>query len=145
MAEAPLPLRVTVRPLRLLPDERGSLLKVLMRQQLPEPARFGEIYLTTALRGATRGLHYHERCHEWFCVVAGSFRMWLRELDPAPGSVCSLELSADAPCLVHVPPRVAHAFENHACERAVMLAYADRPYDPEDTDTFAYSFPVGGS
>jgi len=144
--EGTLPERVTLTELKHLPDERGSFLKVAMRQHLVEPARsapFGEIYLTRAVRGATKGLHYHERAHEWFCVIEGSFRLWLRELEPEEGAIHQIELDADEPALIHVPPRVAHAFENHASDSAVVLAYADLPYDPKDDDTFAYPFPVG--
>ena len=132
---------VTVIPLRALPDERGSFLKILMRGQLPAPAIFGEIYLTTAHRGAMKGRHFHAHSTEWFCLLGGRSRVWLRSLQPSAGPVHVLDLSAERPCLVVVPPHIAHGFENPADEPMVLLAYADRPYDPADTDTFPY--PLG--
>lgn len=137
-AEHGIPSRVEVRELRLLPDDRGGFLKVLMRGHLPEPAQFGEIYLTSARRGATKGRHFHELTHEWFCVIRGASRLWLQDVRPTPGAVHVLELTADRPRVVHVPPGVAHAFENPGDEPMVVLAYADRPYDPAATDTVPF-------
>lgn len=137
------PPTVTIAPLRLLPDDRGSFLKVLMRHQLPAPATFGEIYVTTAQRGAMKGRHFHERTTEWFCLLRGRSRLWLQELRPAPGPRYVLDLAADAPCLVVVPPQIAHGFENPDSEPMVLLAYADCPYDPADTDTIPYALGEG--
>ena len=134
-----LPARCSLRRLARLDDDRGSFLKVLMREHVPEPARFGEIYLTSAVSGGIKGRHYHRRTSEWFVVTRGRFTLWLQDLDPAPGPAHALELSESDPCCVFVPPRVAHAFHNCSSDLAVVLAYADSAYDPTDTDTY----PVG--
>jgi dTDP-4-dehydrorhamnose 3,5-epimerase len=134
--QANLPGRCSLRKLTRLDDERGSFLKVLMEEHVPEPARFGEIYLTSALPGGVKGQHYHQRTSEWFTVTRGHFTLWLQDLDTAPGPVYAIELSESDPSCVFVPPRIAHAFENRSGEVSVVLAYADSAYDPTDPDTF---------
>jgi len=133
---ADLPPRCTLRPLRRLDDERGSFVKILMQEHVPEPARFGEIYLTSAVPGGIKGQHHHERTSEWFTVIRGRFTLWLRDLDREAGRIYSVELDEREPCCVFVPPRVAHAFENRGDTLASVLAYADVAYDPSDTDTY---------
>lgn len=128
---------VTVRSLSPYRDDRGGLLKVLMRHHLPGEARtFGEIYISWAEPGAVKANHYHERTTEWFCLLRGRARLVLE--DPNTGARQEVSLDARRPVVVTVPPGIAHALVNEGNERADLLAYADRPYDPEDPDTVPY-------
>ena len=47
--------------------------------------------------------------------------------------VISIELSADEPKTIVIPPGVAHAFLNTEVEPFLLLAYTDELYDPVDT------------
>ncbi len=126
-----------VRPLTPHRDTRGGLLKILMRQHLPERAReFGEIYISWAEPGAVKANHYHEHTTEWFTLLRGRARLVL--LDPRTGERDEIPLSEEEPVVVMVPPGVAHALLNDGPSRADLLAYADRPYDPDNPDTIPY-------
>ncbi len=128
---------VEVRPLPVHRDDRGGLVKVLMRQHLPEGQRtFGEIYISWAAPGAVKANHYHEETTEWFCLLQGRARLVLEH--PATGERQEILLDATEPTVVTVPPGVAHAVENVGTEPAHLLAYADRPYDPQQPDTIPY-------
>jgi len=116
-------------------DARGWLVKVIEGNEDHLPPRTGEVYLTLANPGESRGNHYHERASEWFTVVQGVARVALAdvvtgeriELDPFPPT--------SDPVTLYVPPGIAHVFHNpreHA-QSMILVAYADCPYDPTDT------------
>ncbi len=108
-----------------------------MRQHLPFHAHtFGEIYISWAEPGAVKANHYHKRTWEWFCLLAGKALLALA--DPETGERWEVELDAERPVVVSVPPGIAHAFRNTGTDIARLLAYADRPYDPRDPDTIPY-------
>lgn len=126
-------LKTATRKLLLKKDERGWLLKVLMRHHLPEEKReFGEIYVTAARPGEVKGNHYHRRTREWFCVVCGQGQLVTKNV--ATGETAEFILSVDEPHTIEVSPNVAHAVKNVGQDLMVLLAYADEPYDPDDPD-----------
>lgn len=128
---------VEVRSLRPHRDARGGLVKVLMRHHLPASAReFGEIYVSWAEPGAVKANHYHEETTEWFFLLAGEADLFLEHLETGERQV--IHLSPDEPVVVTVPPGVAHAFVNRGTSSAHLLAYADRPYNPDNPDTIPY-------
>ncbi len=138
-----LPDRVGFRRLKLLEDKRGSLIKILMHQHLPtEKTEFGEIYLTHANPDGIRGSHYHKMTTEWFCVIHGSFIMQLQDLYQSESKIYTNRVYAERPVIITVPPGIAHAFINPGPGHATLLAYADRPYNPEDTDTYSWQPPA---
>lgn len=126
-----------VRLLDLKRDERGWLLKVLMRHHIAEANRdFGEIYLTAARTGQVKGNHYHNETREWFCLVQGRARLVMRDLET--DEITEIEMSGDAPATVEVPPRIAHAIQCVGDDLAILLAYADQPYDADNPDEVRY-------
>ncbi len=128
---------VKIRHLSSYTDARGGLIKVLMRQHLPSRARqFGEIYISWAAPGAIKANHYHEHTTEWFFLLRG--RALLVVEDPNTGARETVRLDEATPLVVTVPPGIAHALVNDGDKPAHLLAYADRPYDPENPDTIPY-------
>lgn len=124
---------VRLIPRRRLDDPRGWFLKVLKGDEEGLPSQTGEIYLSVADPGEVRGSHYHPCASEWFTVVQGN--AVLRLLDPASGDRQDVALSAAQPVTVYVPAGIAHAFINppHETQQMMIIAYADRLYDPADT------------
>ena len=128
---------VQVRHLSPHTDKRGGLLKILMRQHLPERAReFGEIYISWAAPGAIKANHYHEHTTEWFCLLRGQALLVVR--DPKTGKEERIRLEEHQPVVVTVPAGIAHALVNDGDEPAHLLAYADHPYNPANPDTIPY-------
>lgn len=118
---------VRARQLTRREDERGWLLKLLMREHIEGPLEFGEIYVTTATPGQVKGNHFHERATEWFYVLQGSAQMATRVMET--GESALTELSAERPCIIEVAPGVAHAFRNNGSSPMMLFAYANDPYD----------------
>ena len=128
---------VEIRQIKPYRDERGSLLKILMRQHLGDgQANFGEIYINTAVPRAVKGNHYHGAISEWFCVLSGQIALAL--VDTKTGARDKIYLEGDTPKVVCVRPYIAHALKNIGPDQAIFLAYADYPYDPKNPDTLAF-------
>ena len=118
-------------------DDRGWLLKVLMRDQIAGDAPFGEIYVTVAEPGVIKGQHYHRECTEWFCVVSGQANLLL--VDLASGERQIIAMGEGNMVRVKVPPLVVHGIQNTGTELTYLLAYADQPYDYNRPDTVPVS------
>lgn len=125
--------RIQLIPRKLLADERGWFLKVIEGTEAGLPPHTGEVYLTMALPGQSRGGHYHNKAQEWFTVVQGSAVAWLRDM--ATGESQEFKLIASEPLTLYVPPGIAHTFQNviRPAEPMILVAYSDRPYDLADT------------
>ena len=81
-ASARLEPAVVPRKLSLNRDERGRLLKILMRYHLPEERReFGEIYVTAARPGEVKGNDFHRQASEWFCAAGGRGKLVTKNSD----------------------------------------------------------------
>ena len=127
--------RIRIYPRKAVSDQRGALLKVLCGSEPELRREIGEIYVVWGEPGQTRGGHYHPLTDEFFTLIEGQCRLLLA--DPGTGKRMELALQADEPCTVHVPKGIAHAFSNATgATRFLLVAYADRAYDPADTVRF---------
>ncbi len=111
-------------------DERGFLHKVLRDSQAETGRRRGEVYVTSARPGESKGHHLHRTMGEWFAVVEGTGELWLA--DPDSGERRRIALRASRPQTVYVPPGVAHALVNPGKRKLVAVAWADGEHDPDD-------------
>lgn len=106
-------------------DPRGALEK-LLPQATP-----GEVYLVRAAPGQDRGHHLHPNMGEWFTAISGEGQLGV--CDPATGEQAWLSLSGQR---VYVPAGLAHALRPMGDAPWVVLALADRAYDPADVVPF---------
>ncbi|HET9275462.1 MAG TPA: glycosyltransferase [Gemmatimonadales bacterium] len=111
-------------------DHRGFVQKVLTATQAGGHPPAGEVYVTSALPGESKGHHYHRRMGEWFSVVQG--RGLLLVADPSTGDRREIEIGADRPRSVYVPAGLAHAVANTGDEVLICVAWAEREHDPAD-------------
>ena len=139
MHKAPL-LHVSVVSLCPLRDHRGSLTKLLRASHVPTKSKFGEIYTVSVLPGQERGGHYHLLTNEWFFVLSGKVELHLND---CLGQSTELALAGEEPQRVFVPAGVWHEFRNVGHEDVLILAWADKEYDPQDSDIYS-AFPGYG-
>ena len=111
-------------------DDRGYLHKILSSSQTPNDLGSGEVYVTSARPGETKGGHYHRRMGEWFAVVQGNGELRLAE--PRSGESATIQLRAVRPLTVYVPPGIAHAVVNTGKRALVCVAWAEGEHDPQD-------------
>ena len=115
-------------------DERGWLAEILRKENLREKYDFGQILITVAKPGVTKGNHYHKRKHEWFCVVRGRGKLLLKDVTSDERQ--EVLMGDENMVVVKIPPNVTHAIQNIGDEMLYLLIYIDEPFNQQDPDTF---------
>lgn len=115
-------------------DERGSLTETYRREWLPGSLEVAQANLSRSRPGVLRGLHWHRRQTDLWCVLSGIAHVALvdlRERSPSRLAVVQLGVNPDErPVALRIPPGVAHGFY---AETEVLLQYlVDSSYTGED-------------
>ncbi len=134
---------VVVKPLTVLPDDRGFLMEMLRADEALFEG-FGQVYLTGCRRGVVKGWHYHKEQTDHFVCVGGMALVVLyddRDASPTRGVVQEVCLHAPpaqdpAPLLLKIPPFVLHGFTAAGCEEARIVNIPTRPYRYADPDEY---------
>ncbi len=116
-------------------DSRGYLLKAV-KKEYTDDRPFGEIYIVGAPKGEIRANHYHLVATEWFVILAGEAELTLADYENTEDRRV-VPMGGENRVCVKIPPGVAHAIQNVGEEDMILMALADKPYDPNDTDTYA--------
>jgi dTDP-4-dehydrorhamnose 3,5-epimerase len=144
---------VRVKPLRVIPDERGRLMEILRRDE-PLFEGFGQVYLTTTYPGVIKAWHFHKLQNDNISVVKGMLKLVLfdgRENSPTQNELNEFFLGEHNPLLVHVPKFVYHGWKCISGEEALTINCVTEPYDykkpdeyrlPFDTDQIPYDWAV---
>lgn len=117
-------------------DPRGWLLKAV-KKDYTGGAPFGEIYVVGAPPGEVRANHYHKEATEWFAVLRGEAVLTLADANDPGGERRQIQMGGERRVCVKIPPGIAHAVRCAGDDEMILLAFADRPYDPAFPDTYA--------
>ena len=131
--------RVEIKELDYFEDERGWLLKVMKQEDIVNRA-LGEIYITAAYPGVIKAKHYHKYTNEWFCVIKGKGKLVLQ--DPSSLERKEIVMGGSRFITVKIPSGIVHAIKNIGEETMYLLAVADRPYNPQNPDTYPYELNI---
>lgn len=129
---------VTVKRLRVIPDERGRLME-MVRSDDEEFERFGQVYMTTCYPGVVKGWHYHARQTDLMTVVSGMMKIVLydrRESSSTRGELMEIFAGDHNPVRVRIPPGVCHGFKSIGPSEGVVINTVDQLYDYEEPDEF---------
>ena len=129
---------VTVRKLRLIPDERGFLMEML-RSDWAEFDKFGQVYVTAVYPGVVKGWHYHKIQTDRFVCVAGMAKVVLydgREGSPTHGEVNEFFMGIQNPILLKIPPGVMHGFKGISLEMTLIVNIPSERYNYENPDEY---------
>lgn len=113
-------------------DERGSVYELLRLAEIGGRPN-GQMFVTTAKPGQSKGHHYHTRKTEWFCVVSGDGEMVIQDVET--GERDAIPVTAEMPTVIKIEPGLAHALRNVGTGELVSLVYVDEVYNPSDADT----------
>lgn len=114
-------------------DNRGWLAEIFRPSDVNNTMK-GQVTVTTAHPGIVKANHYHEKMNEWYCVIQGKMHLVLKDMKT--GEKKDVMLSEDDLKIIKINPGVAHGFKNVGDGMLFVLMYIDRPFDPNDTDTF---------
>ena len=119
----------------LIHDHRGWFLKVINGSEVDNHFT-GEVYITSAKPGESKGGHYHLIAREWFTLLKGNAVLTIIDID----SYEKLEISLNEkdPRTIYIPPGIAHNLYNSGDEDFILIAFTDIKYDP--SDTLEYNF-----
>ncbi len=127
---------VVVKPLKVIPDERGRLMEIL-RSDDEFFGGFGQVYLTTGYPGVVMAWHFHRFQFDHFCVVKGMMKVVLydsREGSVTRGEVNEFFMGEHRPVLVRIPPLVCHGFKTIGTEEALLINVPTETYNPREPD-----------
>ena len=129
---------VTIKHLRVIPDERGRLMEIL-RCDDDLFRKFGQVYMTTAYPGVVKGWHYHKQQTDNMAVVRGMMKLVLfdsRKDSSTHGMVNEFFFGEHHPLLIRIPPFVFHGFKAISEHEAIAINIPSEPYNYETPDEF---------
>jgi dTDP-4-dehydrorhamnose 3,5-epimerase len=129
---------VVVKPLKVIPDERGFLMEIV-RSDDPFYEKFGQTYLTVAYPGVVKGWHYHKVQVDHFCALKGMAKVALyddREGSPTRGEVNEFFMGERNPIVLKIPAGVLHGFKGIGVEPAYILNVPSELYRYDAPDEY---------
>jgi len=137
---------VKVKPLRMIPDERGRLME-LLRADDEIFIKFGQVYMTTVYPGVVKAWHYHKKQYDNFVAVRGMIKLVLydaREDSPTRGEINEFFIGDWNPQLVQIPPGVYHGFKCISETEAIVINIPTEVYDYAQPDEYRLDPHRGG-
>ena len=129
---------VQVKPLQVIPDERGFLYEML-RNDDAFFQQFGQCYLTAVYPGVVKGWHWHAKQTDHFVCVKGMAKVVLydrRDHSPTHGEVNEFFMGERRPILLVIPKGVLHGMKGIGTETAMIINVPTHPYNHADPDEF---------
>ncbi len=118
-----------LRKLNRFEDHRGWLTELFREDELPQGFRPVMGYISQTKPGVQRGPHEHRDQTDGFAFLSGRFLLMLWENRSGQEyRKVELEVGAQNPVFVTVPPGVVHAYKNIGSEDAFVLNFPDRLY-----------------
>jgi dTDP-4-dehydrorhamnose 3,5-epimerase len=133
---------VVVKPLRVIPDERGFLMEML-RSDDPVFEKFGQAYVTATYPDVVKGWHYHRKQTDHFVCIRGMAKVVLydqREDSPTRGQVQEFFMGERNPILLKIPPRVMHGFKATGGEMAMIVNMPTELFNYAEPDEYRVSW-----
>lgn len=127
---------VKIRPLRIIPDERGMILKMI-RSDDEDFQGFGEIYFSVVYPGVIKGWHIHKEMTLNYAVIQGMIKLVLYDKRPesaTKGEVQEIFLGRENYNLVTIPPIIWNGFKGIGTESAIVANCATLPHDPDEIE-----------
>lgn len=122
---------VRLRPLRRIPDERGTIMHGLRTDQSLSP--LGEVYFKKLYDGVVNGWHAHETLALNYICLTGMIKLVLYDLrptSPTHGLLEEIFFGDDNYCLVHIPPGIANGSKGMTSPFALMCNLASEAHNP---------------
>jgi dTDP-4-dehydrorhamnose 3,5-epimerase len=127
---------VQVKPLKVIPDERGWLMEVL-REDDDLFGHFGQVYVSATYPGVVKAWHFHTHQTDNFACIAGMIKLVLvdtRQGSPTRDTINEFFLGPQNPVLVQIPKLVYHGWKCISTETSLVINVSDVPYNRADPD-----------
>jgi dTDP-4-dehydrorhamnose 3,5-epimerase len=128
------------------PDDRGSMTEIYRREWIAGMRAGVQANLSISRQNVLRGLHFHRRQADYWCVVAGTAFVGLYDLragSPTEGKKAEIRVEADQRHLaLYIPKGVAHGY--YAETEATLLYIVDEYFQAADEFGVAWDDPEIG-
>ncbi|TET64598.1 MAG: dTDP-4-dehydrorhamnose 3,5-epimerase, partial [Candidatus Stahlbacteria bacterium] len=114
---------VSVKKLKVIPDERGRLMEIL-RTDDKEFSKFGQVYVTTAYPGIVKAWHYHKLQDDNMTVLKGMAKIVLyddRKDSSTKGVINEFFVGDHNHILIHIPKLIWHGFQCISEQETMMV------------------------
>ena len=144
---------VKIKPLKVIPDERGRLLEILRRDD-PDFLKFGQVYMTTNYPGVVKAWHFHKFQTDRIACLSGMIKAVLcdnREDSPTYKEVNEFFLGEHNPILLTIPHGVYHGWKCISPKESIVVNIPTELFDysqpdeyrlPFDTDQIDYDWDI---
>jgi dTDP-4-dehydrorhamnose 3,5-epimerase len=127
---------VKIKQLKKYCDDRGFFTEVIKDGE----ETFHEIRQTSYTEthpGVIKAFHWHKRQWDMWFVIKGMAQVVLydqRENSPTKGETQVICAGEDNPCLISIPPGVAHGYRVLGNRRIGLFYHTSEAYDPTNPD-----------
>jgi dTDP-4-dehydrorhamnose 3,5-epimerase len=129
---------VVIKKLKIIPDDRGRLMEIF-RSDDAAFKKFGQVYMTTVLKGVVKAWHYHKIQTDNFVCINGKIRLGLydsRSGSPTFGQTGEYIMSLEDPFLISIPDQVYHGFKGLADGESIVINTPTEPYNCKTPDEY---------
>lgn len=129
---------VSVKTLKIIPDERGRLMEIL-RADDEQFEKFGQVYVTTAYPGVVKAWHYHKLQDDNMTVLQGMVKIALyddRENSPTKGIINEFFVGDHNRSLLHIPKFIWHGFKCISDHEALIVNIVTECYNYKTPDEY---------
>jgi dTDP-4-dehydrorhamnose 3,5-epimerase len=130
---------VKLKPLKLIPDDRGWLMEILRADETELFTKFGQVYASATYPGVVKAWHYHKHQIDNFACIAGMVKLVLidtRPGSPTEGAINEFFVGTENRTLVQVPNLVYHGWKCISTELSVVVNIPNEPYHYTEPDEF---------
>lgn len=144
---------VKVKPLKVIPDERGRLMEIL-RNDDDMFDKFGQIYITTAYPQVVKAWHYHNSQDDFSTCIKGMIKLVLfdrRDKSPTQGELNEFFLGEYNLQTIKIPRGVIHGWKCISENEAWLVNIVSELYNhnnpdvvrlPWDSDRIPYDWDI---
>lgn len=129
---------VSIKNLRVIPDERGRLMEIL-RSDDEQFSKFGQVYITTAYPGVVKAWHYHKLQDDNMTVIKGMAKIVLyddRADSPTKNVINEFFVGEHNPVLIHIPSLIWHGFKCISQGEAMIVNIVTECYNYKTPDEY---------
>ncbi len=130
--------------LRAFGDERGRFMETFRREWFPQRSwDMVQMNCSESIGGVVRGLHYHFRQVDYWCLYHGRVRAALADIrpdSPTFRATQTIDMNGDQRIGLFIPIGVAHGFASLS-ERITLTYVVDNYYDNGDEFGVAWNDP----
>lgn len=130
--------------LRAFGDERGRFMETFRKEWFPQRTwDIVQMNCSESIGGVVRGLHYHFKQVDYWCLIHGRIRAALVDIrpdSPTFKATQTIDMDSDQRIGLFIPIGVAHGFASLS-ERITLTYIVDNYYNSQDEFGIAWNDP----